>query len=292
MPPTHGSTRPLSVAARYGAVLSGGAVGALLRHGMNDLLTALPGGWPWSTFTVNVLGSLALATFLTLLLETAGLHPLWRPFYAVGVCGGYTTFSTLAWETRSLIVDGRVSLALSYVTSTFVLGVAAAWIGSRAVRPVRSRLPAVLVIVLGLPAIGLAAAALVMAAHLLDVVTALAVTVGGASGAGCRYAVGGAVSARTSASFPWGTLVVNVTGCALIGLYLGMARHLAPTEFVTVLVTTGALGGYTTFSTLSYETFALADEGCWRRALYNAIGSVLAGLTAVVAGHWIGDRLG
>jgi CrcB protein len=111
------------------------------------------------------------------------------------------------------------------------------------------------------------------------------VALGGAAGSVARYLVGTAVQARSGAEFPLGTLLVNLTGSLLLGFLL---RYLLETPAVTpemrALLTTGFCGGYTTFSTFSYETVALIQDGDWRRAgLYLAIS---------VAGSLIGVMLG
>jgi fluoride exporter len=111
------------------------------------------------------------------------------------------------------------------------------------------------------------------------------VALGGAAGSVTRYLLGTAVQLRSGADFPLGTLLVNLTGSLLLGFLL---RYLletpAATPEVRVLLTTGFCGGYTTFSTFSYETLALIQDGDWRRAaLYVAI-SVAGSLLGVMLG--------
>ena len=114
--------------------------------------------------------------------------------------------------------------------------------------------------------------------------TLLYIALGGAAGTVARYAVGGWVHERVGFGFPWGTLVVNVLGSLLIGFAL---RYLEATRFtpdVRALITVGILGAFTTFSTYSYETVALLEDGEWWRAGSYAVGSLLLGLAAVYAG--------
>jgi CrcB protein len=112
----------------------------------------------------------------------------------------------------------------------------------------------------------------------------LLVGAGGFVGAALRYAVALLVLRSLPATFPYGTLVVNVTGCFAIGLLAASfdqrAAGLAPRLFWT----TGVLGGYTTFSAFGYETLALLRQGDLAAAWLNAGGQVALGLLAVWAG--------
>jgi CrcB protein len=111
------------------------------------------------------------------------------------------------------------------------------------------------------------------------------VALGGAVGSVIRYTVGVAVQNRTGMDFPLGTLVVNITGCLLLGFLIHYALATpAITPEVRALLTTGLCGGYTTFSTFSYETVALIQDGDWRRA------ALYVGLS--VAGSILGVMLG
>ncbi|MEA3245082.1 MAG: fluoride efflux transporter CrcB [Gemmatimonadota bacterium] len=111
------------------------------------------------------------------------------------------------------------------------------------------------------------------------------VAIGGALGSVARVSLGGVVQRSTATAFPWGTLVVNVAGCLLIGFLMRyFAEAAAASPSVRALVTAGFCGGFTTFSTFSYETIALLDQGDWRRALWYAGLSVGVSLLATVAG--------
>jgi len=108
--------------------------------------------------------------------------------------------------------------------------------------------------------------------------------VAAALGAPARYLLDGWVQDRTGGAFPWGTFTVNVTGCAALGLLTGLGiYHDLGSTYRTVLGT-GAVGAYTTFSTLTYETVRLAEEGALDEAFRNASASFLIGLGAAGAG--------
>jgi fluoride exporter len=113
----------------------------------------------------------------------------------------------------------------------------------------------------------------------------LVVALAGAAGAVTRYGIGRAVGAR---SFPWATLLINVTGSFLLGAVLGaaVAREWSPT--LVVALGTGFLGAYTTFSTFSFETFDLArQDRLGLAATYVAL-SIACGVTAAAGGWAVG----
>jgi len=115
----------------------------------------------------------------------------------------------------------------------------------------------------------------------------LLVGCGGFLGAVARYLLGGAVHRLVQAPvFPFGTLVVNVSGCLAIGFLGGLADErgaLSPEARVFLLI--GILGGYTTFSSFGYETFQLLRDGEMLPAVANVLLQVVIGLAAVWAGH-------
>ena len=114
------------------------------------------------------------------------------------------------------------------------------------------------------------------------------VAIGSAVGGVIRYLLGGAIQRALAASFPVGTLVINVTGSALLGFIFRYALETpAVTPEIRALLGVGFCGGYTTFSTFSYETLTLLEDGDWRRAaLYvgvSLLGSVLAAFLGFMA---------
>lgn len=117
----------------------------------------------------------------------------------------------------------------------------------------------------------------------------LAIAVAGALGAVSRYAISGGVYRLTGSSFPYGTVIVNVTGCFLIGLLYRLSEAGTPWPVeLRVAVFIGFLGGYTTFSTFGYETFMLVRAAEFARAAVNVTLHLVAGLGSV----WLGYELG
>jgi len=116
--------------------------------------------------------------------------------------------------------------------------------------------------------------------------------IAGFAGAISRYAVEGWVSERTQATFPWGTLVVNVSGSFLLGLIFALlTERFLPHPALRSAITVGFIGAYTTFSTFTFETVRLAEDGAWTLAAGNIAASLLAGLVAVYAGLRLGRAL-
>jgi fluoride exporter len=109
----------------------------------------------------------------------------------------------------------------------------------------------------------------------------------GGAGAVLRFLVDGAVARRAARSFPFGTLAVNISGAALLGLLGGLAlnRHAA------LLADTAFIGSYTTFSTWMLETQRLSEERQVRDAVANVVASIVLGIAAALLGQWIAGRL-
>jgi CrcB protein len=112
-------------------------------------------------------------------------------------------------------------------------------------------------------------------------------SIGGTFGVNSRYWLGVWMNRWTSPQFPWATVVINVSGSFAIGfLTVGLARWL-PHPNVRLLLITGFLGGYTTFSTFEYDTLTLWERGERTLVAANVLGSVVIGLAAV----WLGTGL-
>ncbi|MBN2847189.1 MAG: fluoride efflux transporter CrcB [Coriobacteriia bacterium] len=118
------------------------------------------------------------------------------------------------------------------------------------------------------------------------------IMVGAAIGGGARYVLGGWMVERWGASFPWHTLVINVGGAFLLGLLMALsAERGLMTPQVRLFLGVGLLGGFTTFSTLSYESIALVERGLIVQGAANMLGSAALGLVAVVAGLLVGRAI-
>lgn len=111
------------------------------------------------------------------------------------------------------------------------------------------------------------------------------IAVGGAVGSVARYALSAAVQQRAAGVFPWGTLLINVTGSLLIGFATQYFSESATLSSETrALLTTGLLGGYTTFSAFSYETVRLVEDGNYRAAALYVGASVLLSIVVATIG--------
>lgn len=115
--------------------------------------------------------------------------------------------------------------------------------------------------------------------------TYLIIGIGGFLGANARYLLGGWIAERYGTSFPYGTMVINMSGSFVIGFFLVLISE----RFIIhpnwrLFFAIGFLGAYTTFSTFSFETFALIQQRSFFLALTNMAGSIVLGQLAVVAG--------
>lgn len=117
---THRGELARSPAAVLLVIALGGGLGALARYGVAKWLPTEPGRFPWGTFLTNVTGCLLIGVLMVLVVEVLRTHPLVRPFFGVGVLGGFTTFSTYAVETRELLRPGAVVLAFAYLAGTLL----------------------------------------------------------------------------------------------------------------------------------------------------------------------------
>jgi CrcB protein len=110
----------------------------------------------------------------------------------------------------------------------------------------------------------------------------------GALGAYARFYVGGAVTRRRPSDFPFGTFVVNLTGSFALGVLAGMSTG----DTILLVLGTGLLGGYTTFSTWMVEAQRLGEDAAWTPMWMYLLGSMLAGLATAGLGWIIGGAIG
>jgi len=119
------------------------------------------------------------------------------------------------------------------------------------------------------------------------------VALGGAAGAAARYVVDSTIAQRAAGAFPWGTLVVNLSGSLVLGILFALAieRKILPAAVRGPLMI-GFLGAYTTFSTLMLDSWRLVEEGAVGLAAANVLGSSLLGVAAVFLGLTMGRLAG
>lgn len=124
----------------------------------------------------------------------------------------------------------------------------------------------------------------------MSVAAGLAFLVGGATGAPTRYLLDGFVQRRTKSPYPWGTFVINASGSLFLGILTGLAMHGDVSASAKTVAGTGFCGAFTTFSTFTYETIRLAEQGATRAAFGNVaanviVGTLVAGLGLALALH-------
>jgi CrcB protein len=120
------------------AIACGGALGALARIAVAQMLPVSAGGWPWATFAVNLVGALMLGYFVTRLQERLPVSTLRRPLLGTGLCGALTTFSTVQIELLEMADRHAYGLASSYLLASVLGGYLAVFASSALVRRVRS----------------------------------------------------------------------------------------------------------------------------------------------------------
>lgn len=117
----------------------------------------------------------------------------------------------------------------------------------------------------------------------------LLVALAGGLGAAARLALDGIIRTRVSSAFPWATIIINVTGSLLLGVLAGLAAGHLVSDASYAIIGAGFLGGYTTFSTASFETVRLLQERKWLAGAVNGLGVLAATTLAAALGLWIGS---
>lgn len=119
--------------------------------------------------------------------------------------------------------------------------------------------------------------------------TLLQIGIGGATGALLRHLIAAAVKTgvKTSA-FPWPVFIVNLSGCLLIGIIFSLSSKFPGIEKYRLLLFSGILGGYTTFSSFGLETFALWENNQYQTAVVYVLGTNIAGIALVFIGAYLG----
>lgn len=133
--PALADARALAVAA------AGGALGAMARYAIDVTADRIGVALPWATLTINVVGCALMGVLVSFVLAHPSRHALWRPFLAVGVLGGFTTFSALAGDAVVLAAESAWVASAAYVVATLVGGLLAMWAGYAAGHALHRRRP-------------------------------------------------------------------------------------------------------------------------------------------------------
>lgn len=120
-------------------VAIGGAIGACARYAAFLAWPVRTGGFPWTTFWVNVVGCAVIGVFLVVITETWAAPRLVRPFFGTGVLGGFTTFSTYAVDIQKLVDRGHPATGLAYLAATLLAALTAVALAANATRRVLKR---------------------------------------------------------------------------------------------------------------------------------------------------------
>ena len=124
-------------ARELGAIFAGGALGAAIRTALVEAAPSTGGSWPWTTFAINVIGSLLLGYFICRLQERLPVTAYRRPLLGTGLCGALTTFSAFQLDVLRLLDHGRVLAAVLYVAGSIGAGLFGVLIGTNLVRRAR-----------------------------------------------------------------------------------------------------------------------------------------------------------
>ncbi len=119
----------------------------------------------------------------------------------------------------------------------------------------------------------------------------LATAAAGGLGAALRFVLDAVIRVRVGSAYPLGILVINLTGSLLLGLLTGLAVGSVVPDAWRLVLGTGFLGGYTTFSTASVDTVRLVQEGRTRAAVMNGLGMLVAGVILAGLGYAVGSSL-
>lgn len=117
-----------------------------------------------------------------------------------------------------------------------------------------------------------------------DLMSYLVVGMGGFIGANARFILGRWALQKWGTGFPYGTFIINMIGCFILGSFGTLADKFALNDYWRFLISIGFVGAFTTFSTFEYETFQLVTQGSFLRAGVNLFGSVAVGFIAVYVG--------
>jgi len=119
----------------------------------------------------------------------------------------------------------------------------------------------------------------------------LLLALAGGAGAAVRFLFDGLIRSHLKTAFPWATTIINVSGSLVLGFLTGLTLvRMLPTD-LSIVIGTGFLGGYTTFSTASYETVQLIKQGRHLASFISGLGMLVLSVAAAVLGLWVGTSL-
>lgn len=119
----------------------------------------------------------------------------------------------------------------------------------------------------------------------------LLLAIGGGVGASLRFVVDGLLRSHLKTAFPWATTIINASGSLVLGFLTGLTMvHLLPTD-ISIVIGTGVLGGYTTFSTASYETVQLIKQGRYGFSFVSGVLMLVFCVALAALGLWIGTAI-
>ncbi|MFJ3027554.1 fluoride efflux transporter FluC [Curtobacterium sp. NPDC087080] len=245
----------------------GGAIGTAIRLLLTTWLPPVH-GVPVSVFLINITGAFLLGALLETLTRTgpeAGIRRTVRLFVGTGIIGGYTTYSTLAVGVAEVFTPGSSGMPPHTGSARF---------SSEPLRPSSAS---------SLPAQPFRP--VVCSERLADPRNRDRRR----AGSSLRFLLDIAVRGRLGSHFPWGTSVINLTGSFALGIVTGLGTTVLPAVWV-IVIGTGLIGGYTTFSTASVETVRLALEHRYRAATAHGLVNLVACVLAALLGLWIGVR--
>ena len=121
--------------------------------------------------------------------------------------------------------------------------------------------------------------------------TLLAIAIASAAGGLSRYGLGRLIAEANTSAFPWETFAINASGSLVIGFLFALFERSAVSPVLRAALLVGFLGSYTTFSTLSLESFRLLEDGAYGLAIANMLGSIAIGLLSVYAGVVLGRAI-
>ena len=292
-------------------VAAGGVLGAPARYAISEALPNPGQGYPTATFITNLGGALILGALLEGLARLGpdeGRRRSVRLLVGTGMCGAFTTYSTFAVESDQLLRAHRVGLAVAYALGTVVLGLLATGLGiapGGRVPPAPGdagdpghgprRGPRVARIRVGGVRVGGVPVDAGAGSHRgagrarprcgpMSPVDYLWVGLAGSAGAVARFLLDGAVKDHYAGKLPLGTMLINVTGSLVLGLLVGFVAFDGASNLWVTVAGTGFCGGYTTFSTASFETVRLIQVRSYRVAVASGGGTLVLGVAAAALG--------